>query len=278
MVATRDRLASLLDVLGRLAALPERPPVVVVDNGSTDGTPAAVRDRFPGVALFEAGRNLGGAARTLGAARVSTPYVAFADDDSWWAPGALAAAGELLDRFPRLAVVAGRVLVGSDEREDPVCRAMAASPLGRDPRLPGPFVLGFVACGAVVRRDAFLAAGGFRARIGVGGEEALLAIDLARLGWQLVYAPGVVAHHHPSPVRDASRRRRVEVRNALWVVWLRRPAARAAGATWRLVRLARTDRMHREALREALTGLRWALRGRRRVPDGLERALVELER
>lgn len=278
VVATRDRLASLLEVLGRLAALPERPPVVVVDNGSTDGTPPAVRTRFPEATLVEAGRNLGGGARTLGAERAATPYVAFADDDSWWQPGALARAVELLDRHPRLAVVAARVLVGPGEAEDPVCAAMAASPLGRDRVLPGPFVLGFVACGAVVRRDAFLAARGFRARLGVGGEEALLAIDLARRGWQLVYAPDVVAHHHPSPVRDAARRRRVEVRNALWVIWLRRPAARAFVATWRLARLARADGTHRAALREALSGLPWALRARRRVPDGLERALLLLER
>lgn len=278
VVATRDRCASLLEVLERLAGLPERPPLVVVDNGSTDGTPAAVRARHPAATVVEAGRNLGGGARTLGARRAVTPYVAFADDDSWWQPGALARAIALLDSHPRLAVVAARVLVGPRETEDPVCTAMAASPLGRDPALPGPYVLGFVACGAVVRRDAFLAAGGFRSRLGVGGEEALLAIDLARRGWRLVYAPDVLAHHHPSPVRDESRRRRVELRNALWVIWLRRPARRALAATWRLTQLARGDRTHRAALREALNGLPWALRARRRVPDELERALLQLER
>jgi GT2 family glycosyltransferase len=277
VVATRNRRDSLLEVLARLEALPERPAVVVVDNGSTDRTADAVRGAHPEVTVVETGRNLGAGARTLGAERAQTPFVAFADDDSWWAPGALAEAVRLLEAHPRLAVVAARVLVGPDEADDPVCVAMAASPLGRDGRLPGPFVLGFVACGAVVRRDAFLSVGGFRERLGVGGEEALLAIDLARQGWELVYAPGVVAHHHPSAVRDVARRRRVELRNALWVAWLRRPAARALAATWRLTRRAPADRAHREALREALRGLPWALRSRRRVPDGLERALAKLE-
>jgi GT2 family glycosyltransferase len=113
-------------------------------------------------------RNRGGAARTVGARLVDSPYVAFSDDDSWWAPGALGQAAELLDRHPRLAVLAARVLVGPDRRRDPVCDEMAHSPLGRAADLPGPSVLGFIACGAVVRRSAFLEVGGFHARLGVG--------------------------------------------------------------------------------------------------------------
>ena len=42
----------------------------------------------------------------------------------------------------------------------------------RDPELPGPRVLGFVACGAVVRRSPFLAAGGFSSKLGIGGRRS----------------------------------------------------------------------------------------------------------
>jgi N-acetylglucosaminyl-diphospho-decaprenol L-rhamnosyltransferase len=37
-------------------------------------------------------------------------------------------------------------------------------------------VLGFVACGAVVRRSAFLEADGFHPRFEVGGEESILVL------------------------------------------------------------------------------------------------------
>ncbi len=43
VVATRNRRNSLLRTLARLRELPERPGIVVVDNGSTDGTSAAAR-------------------------------------------------------------------------------------------------------------------------------------------------------------------------------------------------------------------------------------------
>ena len=39
-------------------------------------------------------------------------------------------------------------------------------------------MLGFLACGAVARRSAVLACGGFHERYGFGGEEQLLAIDM----------------------------------------------------------------------------------------------------
>ena len=59
VVITRNRREELLRTLGRLAALPERPPVIVVDNGSDDGTTAAVRGAHPGMLLIAARRNLG---------------------------------------------------------------------------------------------------------------------------------------------------------------------------------------------------------------------------
>ncbi|MEA2241042.1 MAG: hypothetical protein QOD24_598, partial [Solirubrobacteraceae bacterium] len=47
MIATRNRRDTLLRSLERLAALPERPELVVVDDASGDGTAAAVREHFP---------------------------------------------------------------------------------------------------------------------------------------------------------------------------------------------------------------------------------------
>jgi glycosyltransferase involved in cell wall biosynthesis len=99
VVATQNRREELLRSLPRHEA-----PVVLIDNGSTDGTPQAVREQLPHVQVVEVGRNLGATARTVGDAVPALPYVAFADDDSWWAPGCLERAADLLDAHPRLGL------------------------------------------------------------------------------------------------------------------------------------------------------------------------------
>ena len=277
VIATRNRRASLLVTLERLEALPERPRVVVVDNGSSDDTVLAVRSEHPTVEVLSLAANRGGAARNVGAEHVRTRYVAFSDDDSWWAPGALARAGEVLDAYSRLAVLAARALVGPEAREDPTCAAMAKSPLPVGRRLPGPPVLGFIACGAVVRRAAFLAVGGFHARLGIGGEEELLALDLAAAGWELAYIADVVAVHHPSPVRDHAGRQRVATRNALWCAWLRRPLGSAVRHTVRLAGPALWQPAPRAGVTEAVRGLGWVARERRPVPPAVDTALRVLD-
>jgi GT2 family glycosyltransferase len=135
VVISRDRREDLLRSMAEHAALSERPAVVYVDNGSTDGSVEAVRAAFPGVKTVELGRNLGGAARNVAVEHhVATPYVAFCDDDSWWEPGHLGRAADLLDAHPRLAVVQGHILVGPQEADDPICTEMAASPFARGAR------------------------------------------------------------------------------------------------------------------------------------------------
>ncbi len=277
VVITRDRAELLATTLDRLVALPERPAVIVVDNGSGDGTPAMVRHRFPQVTVVALPVNRGSAARQVGARLATTPYVAFADDDSWWAPGALAAAAGYLDQHPAVAVVAARVLVGVDQRLDPTSAVMAASALGPASGRRGRAILGFLACAAVVRREAFLHVGGFPERFGVGGEEEPLAMALAAEGWELVYLDDVVAHHHPAPARDPTARRRVQARNRLWAAWLARSPAAATRATLAAVAGARHDAALRRALVDAARGVGWVYRERKPVPPGVERALRLLE-
>lgn len=263
VVITRDRWEDLQ------RSLPQhRAPVVLVDNGSRDGTPARVRERFGHVRVVEARRNLGSTARNVGVELAETRYVAFADDDSWWAPGALRRAARLLDAHPRLAVVAGQVLVGPAQRLDPVCEQMRDSPLPTPPGLPGPAILGFPACGVVVRRTAFQAAGGFDDVVFFLGEEERLAYDLAADGWQLAYVAELVAHHHPSPSRHAAQREVQVRRNQLLTAVMRRPWPVVLSTAYRLVREGPAGR---RAVLATVRRLPRAAARRRRLPDRVER-------
>jgi GT2 family glycosyltransferase len=276
VIVSRDRRERLLSTLRRLAALPERPAVVVVDNGSRDGTVEAVRAEHREVEVIALDRDRGASARNVALRALDAPYVALCDDDSWWAPGALARAERAMEGAPRVAVLAGRVLVGREERLDPTCELMARSPLGRDPGLPGPRVLGFVACGAVLRREAVLAVGGFDEHYGIGGEETRLALDLARAGWWLAYAPDVVAHHHPGAEGRRPWRRVRTARNDLWTTWLHRSLPTAARRSAGI--LAAAGATAPLAAGAALRGAPRIARGRRPLGPQAERELRLVER
>jgi N-acetylglucosaminyl-diphospho-decaprenol L-rhamnosyltransferase len=277
VMITHNRRAEADLSLSRLEALPEQPPIVVVDNGSTDGTADMVRSRHPAVALIAASTNLGAVGRNIGVSLARTPYVAFCDDDTWYDPGALTHAADLLDAHPELVVVTASILVEPGSRLDPICAEMARSPLVGAEGMPGHPLLSFLAGVSVLRKDAFEAAGGFSAHLWLGGEEELLASDLARQGWRLAYVPEVVAHHQASSARDAHLRRRHGIRNTLWFTWSRRPLVSALRRTGRLVVRLPRDRVTLLALRDALLGAPWVWRNRAVVPPEVEQGYRRLE-
>jgi GT2 family glycosyltransferase len=260
VVASRNRRTDLL------ASLPHHEArVILVDNASTDGTVEAVRAIHPDVTVLPQTRNLGAEGRTVGVARAATPYVAFADDDSWWAPGELARAVEIMRMHPRLAVLVARVLVGTDERLDPVCVQMAASPLGTPSDLPGPMLLGFIACGAMVRTEAFTAVGGFDPVVRFPGEEERLALDLAAAGWGISYVDSVTVHHHPSRARDSPAKRQATIwRSRLLTAVMRLPWEDVRRTVCEAVAVGASGRV---GLRLALPDLPPALRSRRVLPS-----------
>lgn len=277
VVLTCNRVGDVLRTLGRLSALPERPSVIVVDNGSQDGTADAVAQSFPRASLIRLDGNVGAAARNAGIRAADTPYLALCDDDTWWAAGSLSIAAELLDRHARLAVITAKVLIGAEERADRASRVMAQSPLPAPTGFPGTAILGFLAGASVIRRSAFVEVGGFEPRLFLGGEEELVAIDLASAGWHLAYVDSLVVHHYPSPRRDAGRRRQLLLRNAIWVAWLRRPVPSAARQTVRLLRARGPGVSLCTTLRQVAGGLPWILRRRKVIQPELESRIRKLE-
>lgn len=264
IVLTHNRRAELMRTVASLLRLPERPAIIVVDNGSSDGSPQLLAHTFPGLQVVRCKSNLGAAARNLGANLASTPYIAFSDDDTDWRPGALAKAVELLERYNRIGVLSARVVVGAQRTLDPTCALMADSPLSGTGH-PLRSLTGFMAGACVFRADLFRELGGYEPRLFIGGEEALLALDLLQAGHEIAYAPHLEVHHRPSMLRDSGLRRRLLARNAALVAWLRLPSTEALAATWRALGAALRERRAARAWLALWRDLQWASHNRKPV-------------
>jgi len=107
---------SRADLEGCLRSLSDAPPrtdhdIVVVDNASTDGTPAYVRERWPLVRLIEAGGNVGFArANNLGIRATAGELVLLLNPDTVVPPGAIDALVAVLEAHPDAAVAGPRLI------------------------------------------------------------------------------------------------------------------------------------------------------------------------
>lgn len=277
VIVTRNRIDTLLNTIQHLTLLAENPAIIVVDNCSTDGTVEQVQARFPTVTVLAQTENQGVNARNIGVQAAQTPLIAFCDDDSWWQSGALTKAVQYFEQYPHLGVLAGKVLLNEEERLEPVCEAMRDSPLTSDKPLPGPAILGFVCCAVVVRREAFLAVGGFHKRFAIAGEERMFSADMLAAGWSLAYAEDMVSHHFPSPSRNPNHRIQLLTRDTFWYYWLRRPLYYALRHTLHIHRLSRQNRHIRQGYWDALREFPRLLLKRRVVPPAVEQQLLKIE-
>jgi len=178
--------------------------LIVVDDGSTDGTPDIVctyAARAPGrvrMLAHPGGANRGiAASRNLGLASAHGRYVAFLDADDVWLSEKLGEQVAILDADPSLGLVYGRTLIWRSW-ECPKGREDFYYPLGVEPdRSYRPPVLFEIllrnksqtptTCNAMVRADLFATVGGFEPRFREMFE------DLTFFGRALATAPAYVS-------------------------------------------------------------------------------------
>lgn len=161
VVPTRDRRELLGATLRTILAQREVEfRVIVVDDGSRDGTPAWVESLGDErISVLAHSDSLGPAAsRNDGAAAAPTRWVAFCDDDDLWAPGKLAAQLAAAGATGARWAATGAVHVDPDLRVLEVNRPpsgdVLAAILGRNQ---------VVASSMLVETSLFTEVGGFRA-------------------------------------------------------------------------------------------------------------------
>ena len=214
----RDLLRMCLASLQKaLAQIDEETELIVVDNGSTDGSVELVRETFPNVVVVELPRNegfAGGVAR--GVAVAGGEWIAVFNNDTTVEPdavaimldaaradgsvGAVAAQMRFADRrdvlnsagleLDRLGIAADR-LVGSQVREHPEGEPYE--------------VFGATGGAALFRSDMLDDVGGFDETFFAFFEDVDLAWRARAHGWRALYTPrAVVYHHHSATARHGS--------------------------------------------------------------------------
>lgn len=240
-----------------LAAVAERwdeVEVLLVDNGSTDGTVALLAALPPPFRALTSTHNEGFArACNRGAAAARGAHVLFLNNDTVPQPGWLTALLAAAERDPAPAVVGARLLfpddtvqhagIGFNARDEPVHLAygLPADDAAVTASRPVPAVTG--AC-LLMRRDAFLAGGGFDEGYHNGFEDLDLCCRVRRAGGTVWYAADSTLYHFESATAgryasDAANATRFRDR---WGAWLATdPLIRDTAATAQApVRLTRT--------------------------------------
>ncbi len=225
VVPVRDRPEALAAALASLAAAGPVPAVVVVDDGSAPAAAArtsALAARA-GARLVRGRGEGAAAARNLGAAHATTPFVVFLDSDcrpraGWLAP----LLGHLDD--PAVGAVAPRVVAaprGSVAERYEAARSPldmgprpdVVRPLGRVPYVPS--------AALAVRRAAFP---GFDPAMPIG-EDVDLVWRIRAAGWTVRHEPAaVVVHDHRRDLRGLLARR-VVYGTSVAGLWARHPGA-----------------------------------------------------
>ena len=242
-----DALSRTLDHLDRDPGVPEHDrEVLVVDNGSTDGT-ADLLARRRDVRVISLAENEGVPARNLALAAARGKYVAFLEDNVRPVGQALAQAVSYLGRHPKTAAVVGRVMLPDGSADAPA--------------LPSVLMSG----ASVVRKSAVDEVGGFAAEFFRQAADYELSFRLWRAGYRIQRFEDLRFAREANEAPKASAVTcRMDLRNNLILCerYLPRPLRHAYRWDWmrRYALLARQDGHGDAAVRAIREARIWARR------------------
>lgn len=167
--------------------------VIVVDDGSTDGTVEVVESYPESVQLIQQSNAGPGVARNTGVDKAEGTYVAFLDSDDQWFPWTLETYKNAIDGYSEPSLLSGPITYFSDpnELEDSSARPVNISPYEDFFHAASEGL--YVSTGqSVVKTSAFRSAGGFTHR-NINAEDHDLAFRLGNMsGYVHIASPALV--------------------------------------------------------------------------------------
>jgi GT2 family glycosyltransferase len=214
VIVTRNRCAELRHAIASATAQDASVEVLVIDDASEDGTPALVRAEFPEVRLVRFDTRAGLVVRRNDAARLANGDVIVSLDDDAVFSTRCCVTQTLLDfDHPRVGAVAIPLDETSDGGSCDSRRRSSAPPTAPEapPSKPESSSAGrwvvptFRGTAYALRRDVFMALGGFREAIVHQGEEPDFCLRMLAAGYLVRRGRADRICHRPSPHRDLDR-------------------------------------------------------------------------
>lgn len=215
VIVTKNRKAKLRRAIASALEQALKPEVLVVDDGSTDGTSDMVRSEFPQARLEQSAHSLGYIAQRNRAARLTAVDVVVSiDDDAEFSSPRVVEQAIAAFGHPRVAAIA--IPYTEPHKTN---QMLQAAPDGR-----GIWATDcFRGTAYALRRDVFLALDGYREQLVHQNEEMDFCIRLLESGLIVRLGHGDHVIHHEEPRRDWSRMDYYGRRNDILFAWYNVP-------------------------------------------------------
>jgi GT2 family glycosyltransferase len=219
MIVTKNRIDDLRQAVASATAQTGAIDVLIIDDGSTDGTSRMIASEFPGVTLVTHAQSQGLVVRRNQGVTASRSNVVISIDDD-----AVLTAPDIATRTVKAfedAHIGAIAMPYANIKRSPQLHQLA--PDDQDVYVTDTFI----GTAHAVRRDVFVQLGGYREGLFHQGEEADYCIRMLAAGHAVRLGSGSAIHHFESPRRDFTRMDHYGPRNAVLFIWQNVPLASA---------------------------------------------------
>jgi glycosyltransferase involved in cell wall biosynthesis len=221
IITTKNRKDDLRKAVASALEQDAHPRVLVVDDGSTDGTSDMIRAEFPTVQIERVEQSRGYIVqRNRGAALAQTPFIVSIDDDAAFSSPRVISQTIAEFADPRIGAVAIPFI---NVHQDNITRQLA-------PDDRGIYVTAsFIGTAHALRRELFVNLGGYREFFFHQGEEEDYCIRMFAAGYAVRVGRADPIHHFESPRRDRKRMDLYGRRNNVLFAWCNVPLMNLPG-------------------------------------------------